>query len=94
MNPPSTRMYTHPFFEATHPRAPPPDPRLKPGPVFVTSGGVINTQAPAKIHVRLSSAVAVGLPSSTTLPFFSFLIWRRLLLGLDVLRRAPRRFSV
>jgi len=24
-----------------HPQAPPPDPRLKPGPVFVASGGVI-----------------------------------------------------
>ena len=35
MNPPYTHMYTLPFFEAT-----PPDPRLKPGPVFVTSGGV------------------------------------------------------
>ena len=26
----------------SHPRAPPPDPRLKPGPAFVTSGGVIS----------------------------------------------------
>ena len=41
MNPPCTRMYTHPFFVATPPGAAP-GPRLKPGPVFVTSGGVIN----------------------------------------------------
>ena len=33
-------MCPSPFFEATLPVAAPPDPRLKPGPVFVSSGGV------------------------------------------------------
>ena len=40
MNPPCTRLYTHPFFEATPPGAAP-GPPVKPGPVFVASGGVI-----------------------------------------------------
>ena len=39
-NPPCTRMYTHPFFEATPPGAAP-GPPVKNRPVFVTSGGVI-----------------------------------------------------
>ena len=40
--PPSVRAYapTFPLFEATPPGAAP-DPRLKPGPVFVASGGLI-----------------------------------------------------
>ena len=40
MNPPCTRMYTLPSFEAT-PLGAAPGPRLTPGPVFVTSGDVI-----------------------------------------------------
>ena len=39
MNPPCTRMYTHPFFEAIRGRRPR-TPGKKPVPVFVTSGGV------------------------------------------------------
>ena len=35
-----------------HPRAPPPDPRLKPGPVFVTSGGVIKCNR--KPHLKMA----------------------------------------
>ena len=35
-----TRMYTHPFFEATPPGAAPGPPVKKTGPVFATSGGV------------------------------------------------------
>ena len=38
---PSVRAYASTRSSKPHPRAPPPDPRLKPGPVFVASGGVI-----------------------------------------------------
>ena len=41
-----TRICPCPFFEAT-PRAPPPGPRLKPGPVFVASGAVKNIKSPS-----------------------------------------------
>ena len=34
------RAYAPTRSSKAHPRAPPPDPRLKPGPVFVASGGV------------------------------------------------------
>jgi len=37
---PSVRTYAPTRSSEPHPRAPPPDPRLKPGPVFVASGGV------------------------------------------------------
>jgi len=37
---PSVRAYTPTRSSKPHPWAPPPDPRLKPGPVFVASGGV------------------------------------------------------
>jgi len=40
-DPPSVRAYAPTRSSKSHPRAPPPDPRLKPGPVFVASGGVI-----------------------------------------------------
>jgi len=40
-NDPSVRICPFPFFEATPPGAAP-DTRLKPGPVFVASGDVIN----------------------------------------------------
>ena len=39
MTPLCKRICPFPYFEATS-RAPPPDPRLKPGPVFVASGGL------------------------------------------------------
>ena len=42
---PSVRALAPARSSKSHPRAPPPDPRLKPGPVFVASGGVINIEA-------------------------------------------------
>ena len=44
-----TRICPCPFFEAT-PRAPPPGPRLKPGPVFVASGGVISAKKARRVY--------------------------------------------
>jgi hypothetical protein len=41
-------MYTHPLFEAA-PLGADPDPWLKPGPVFVNSGGVIKKSTPGKL---------------------------------------------
>ena len=41
MDSPRTRMYTHPFFEATPPGAAPGPPVKNRVPVFATSGGVI-----------------------------------------------------
>ena len=41
MDSPRTRMYTHPFFEATPPGAVPGPPVKNRVPVFATSGGVI-----------------------------------------------------
>ena len=38
---PSVRAYASTHSSKPHPRAPPPDPRLNPRPVFVASGGVI-----------------------------------------------------
>ena len=43
MTPLCTRICPYPFFEPTPP-APPPDPQLKPGPVFVASEGVISCE--------------------------------------------------
>ena len=42
MPPHSVRAYAPTRSSMPHPRAPPPDPRLTPGPVFVVSGGVIS----------------------------------------------------
>ena len=53
MTPPPVRAYAPARSSKPHPWAPPPDPRLKSGPVFVASGGVMNfgaiqvTTAPA-----------------------------------------------
>ena len=44
MDSPRTRMYTHPFFEATPPGAAPGPPVKNRVPVFATSGGVITSQ--------------------------------------------------
>ena len=41
MDSPRTRIYTHPFFEATPPGAAPGPPVKNRVPVFATSGGVI-----------------------------------------------------
>ena len=41
MDSPRTRMYTHPFFEATPPGAAPGPPVKNRVPVFATSGGVM-----------------------------------------------------
>jgi len=38
--PPFVRAYAPTHFSKPHPRAPPPDPRLTPGPVFLDSGDV------------------------------------------------------
>jgi len=43
--PPFVRAYAPTRSSKPHPRAPPLDPRLKPGPVFVTSGGVTSTSS-------------------------------------------------
>ena len=43
MTPLCTRMYTHPFFEATPPGAAPGPPVENRVPVFATSGGVITS---------------------------------------------------
>ena len=45
MDSPRTRMYTHPFFEATPPGAAPGPPVKNRVPVFATSGGVINPES-------------------------------------------------
>ena len=47
MDSPRTRMYTHPFFEATPPGAAPGPPVKNRVPVFATSGGVIKCAKPA-----------------------------------------------
>jgi len=54
-----SRICPYPFFEA-HPRAPPPDPRLKPGPVFVASGGVKKNPDAHETHMILTIQVPVG----------------------------------
>ena len=46
---PSVRAYAPTRSSKPHPRAPPPDPRLKLGPVFVTSGGVRTLHAAGSI---------------------------------------------
>ena len=73
MNTPCTRMYTHPFFEAT-PMGAAPGPPVNTGPVFATSGDVIffyvrNIHLTAKpcvcervrIFARHSSVLALAL---------------------------------
>jgi len=56
-------MCPYPFFEAT-PRAPLPYPLLKPGPVFVTSGGVIKAlrTAPPEALAHSSSQMPLSCP--------------------------------
>ena len=46
-----------------HPRAPPPDPRLKPGPVFVTSGSSYKTPQHARGCEQLIIRGPTGLSS-------------------------------
>ena len=58
---PSVRANAPTRSSKPHPRAPPPDPRLKLGPVFVASGGVITCAA-------LEHEVAVRLQVSSSKP--------------------------
>ena len=58
--PPSVRAYAPSRFSKPRPRAPPPDPLLKPGPVFVASGGVITGAPKTANATELSSCAARG----------------------------------
>ena len=49
--PPSVRAYAPTRSSKSHPQAPPPDPRLKPGPAFIASGGRGCNQDAAAIEV-------------------------------------------
>jgi len=64
MTPLCTRICPYPFFEAT-----PPDPRLKPRPVFVASGGVIRHQTPGRIAMMKLAVfmMAVAIAATTVL---------------------------
>ena len=65
---PCTRIYTHPFFEATPPGAAP-GPPVKPGPVFVASGGVISSARDPGLsngRVHQPGAPTKGLPASSS----------------------------
>ena len=49
-DPPSVRAYAPTRSSKPHLRAPPPGPRLKPGPVFVASGGVISAKKARRVY--------------------------------------------
>ena len=53
--PPSVRAYAPTRFTKPHPRAPPPEPRLKPGPVLVASGGLKNGPMPKRGERRAAA---------------------------------------
>ena len=66
MDSPRTRMYTHPFFEATPPGAAPGPPVKNRVPVFATSGGVITNALRAAKQDKASTAARI--PRSQVFP--------------------------
>ena len=60
------RARPRPFFEATPPGAAP-KPRLKPGPVFVTSGGVITYLALYNVFLNLAEIISIEFSKSQCL---------------------------
>ena len=64
MTPLCTRIYTHPFFEATPPGAAPGPPVKNRVPVFATSGGVKKEKAASYLYTQSELRTSPVGPSS------------------------------